>query len=188
MHKRTAKKQGTVGEVRPDYLKGKRFNAVMEIVKGEMGKYLASGSLSEVRKTVPRSENVGGGRFGITAVTSTWGNGETGPLGLCVSSGSLPQSFITTFNSDWYGSALIFESGTESHFMTADTTILYFQELLGPVTCHTQIQNMFNLCDNTVFISFSFTKKQSNRRYLYHYLLFERQEFRKGECRGYLSS
>lgn len=138
MHKRDAKLQGTMGEVRPDYLKGKRFNAVMEIVKSEMGKYLASGPRSEVRKTVPRSENIAGGRFGITAITSTWGNGEAGPLGMCVSSGSLPQSFITSFNSEWYGCALIFESGTESHFMTADTTILYFQELLGPVTCHTR--------------------------------------------------
>ena len=71
--------------------------------------------------------------MGVTAVTSTWADGTMGPLGVCVASGSLPLAWIQQMNSDYRGFVYIFESGTETHFMNAETTMLYLTELIGPV-------------------------------------------------------
>ena len=140
LHKRRAKeatRQGEdFGEVRPSDLQGKKLNTVLNIVKDAMTERMGQTTrASKLRKTCARSEHVQGGRVGVTAVSSTWASGEIGPLGICVATGALPLSFIKSMNQEWYGHCFIFESGTESHFMTADTTILYLQELIGPVAC-----------------------------------------------------
>ena len=88
---------------------------------------------SKLRRSAARSEFVVGGRVGVTAVTSTWADGTMGPLGVCVASGSLPLAWIQQMNSDYRGFVYIFESGTETHFMNAETTMLYLTELIGPV-------------------------------------------------------
>lgn len=80
-----------------------------------------------------RTDHVQGGRVGMTAVSSVWGNGDLGPLGVCVATGQLKASLINEINSAYAGHIYVFESGTESHFMTADTTILYLPQLIGPV-------------------------------------------------------
>ena len=132
LHKKGAANSAAVGEIRPDYLKGKRLETVMEIVQNEMSKKMADAPPSKLRKTAARTEMVQGGRFGVTAVTSCWGSGEVGPLGVCIPSGSVPLSFLRDFNSEWHGHVYIFESGSESHFMSSDTTILYLQNLISP--------------------------------------------------------
>ena len=71
---------------------------------------------------------------GATAVLSTWGNGELGPLCVCVASGALTQTFIQDVNSSSYGQVLIVESGTESPYMTEDTMLMYLKELLAPAS------------------------------------------------------
>lgn len=120
-------------ETRPEFTKGKRLKAILAIVEKEM-KGEAVLPPSKLRKNDARAEMVQGSRQSLTAITSVWGNGELGPLGICVAQKGLAQQFIKEFNKEWYGHAYIFESGTESHFMNADTTIQYFQELLGPAT------------------------------------------------------
>lgn len=99
---------------------------------------------SKLRKTAARTEFVVGGRQGVTAVSSCWANGDIGPLGICVASGSLPLSYIREMNSQWAGHVFLFESGSDSHFMTADTTLLYMEQLLAPVA-HMYKWNIFYL-------------------------------------------
>ena len=139
LHKRKAtqaKQQGEDwGEVTPDDLLGKRLDAVLSLVEGEMTKRMGqTDKASKLRKSAARSEFVEGGRKGITAVTSTWANGEMGPLGICTATGSLPLSFIRSINEAYRGHVFIFESGTESHFMNANTTLLYLEHLIAPAS------------------------------------------------------
>lgn len=153
LHKRDGNGESVGGkfEIRPDYVKGKRLQAVLEIVQGELEKRMASAPSSKLRKTTPRTENVQGGRFGLTAVTSVWGNGEMGPLGICIPTNSVALSFQKTFNADYSGHAFLFESGSESHFMSADTTLLYLQELVAPALCLESIKPYTKFC----FLAFS---------------------------------
>lgn len=138
LHKRKAREadrqEEEWGECRPSDLVGKRLQAVLSVVEGEMKKRMGQTNKSALRKGVPRTEFVQGGRAGVTAVTSTWANGEIGPLGVCVASGAVPLSFIQEVNKQWAGHIFLFESGTESHFMNAETTLLYLQELIAPAT------------------------------------------------------
>ena len=71
--------------------------------------------------------------MGLTCITSTWANGEAGPMGLCISNGFISQADIIAINNKWPGQFFVMESGTESHFMTADTVVQFFRELIGPV-------------------------------------------------------
>ena len=133
------------GEVRPDDLLGKKLDAVLKIVEGNMNARMGQcPKPSKLRKTAARTEFVVGGRQGVTAVSSCWANGDIGPLGICVASGSLPLSYIREMNSQWAGHVFLFESGSDSHFMTADTTLLYMEQLLAPVA-HMYKWNIFYL-------------------------------------------
>lgn len=116
-------------------MKGKRLQSVLSIVEGEMAQRMGLAKASKLRKTVPRTEHVLGARCGVTAVTSLWANGEVGPLGICVPTGSVKRSFIQEINSAYHASIYIFESGSESHFMTAETTLQYLTELIAPAAC-----------------------------------------------------
>lgn len=74
-----------------------------------------------------------GGRQGVTAVTSTWANGEIGPLGVCVCNGSLTPGEVEELNSSYHGQVFVFFCGNaESHFMSADTTLSYLRHLVAP--------------------------------------------------------
>ena len=132
-----AKRQGDAfPEIRPDDLLGKRLKAITAICKDDLQARMGqTQGASKLRKAVARSEFVVGGRQGLTAVTSTWASGEIGPLGICVTTGSVPAAFIREMNEKWRPHVYIFESQTETHFMTADTTMLYLQELIAPATC-----------------------------------------------------
>lgn len=137
LHKRNRenrRKQDVSAEIRPGDIVGKRLQTVAAIAKQSMQARMGLTEKSKLRKTVPRSEFVVGGRTPLTAVTSTWGNGEIGPLGVCVASGALPVAWIRELNALWRPHVFVFESGTESHFMNADTTMLYLQELIAPAT------------------------------------------------------
>lgn len=139
IHKRTcheAKRQGDDwGEIRTSDIVGKRLQVALAITQSRMCERMGlTERPSKLRRTCPRTEFVVGGRASLTAVTSCWANGEVGPLGICAASGSLTTEFIRTFNADWRGQAFIFESGSDTHFMNADTTILYLQELIGPAS------------------------------------------------------
>lgn len=82
---------------------------------------------------VGRTDFVVGGRQGVTAVTSTWANGEIGPLGVCVRNGSLTPGEVEELNSSYHGQVFVFFSGNaESHFMSADTTLSYLRHLVAP--------------------------------------------------------
>ena len=85
-------------------------------------------------KIFTRTEFIVGGRVGVTAVTSTWASGDIGPLGICTAQNALKQSFIQDINSAYHGQVFVFESGTESHYMTAATTLTYMNELIAPVS------------------------------------------------------
>lgn len=98
---------------------------------------------SQLRQSSARSEFVVGGRVGVTAVTSTWADGSLGPLGICLATGSVPAAYIRQMNEDYRGHVFLFESGTESHFMNSDTTLLYLHELLGPVP---------RMCDLSIYL------------------------------------
>ena len=139
IHKRRAKeaeRQGEEwGECRPGDLQGKRLKAVLQMVSNAMVERMGQTDRpSKLRKVCARSDFVQGGRIGVTAVTSTWASGEIGPLGICVANGALPQAFIEEVNEKWAGHVYVFQSMTESHFMTAETTLLYLQELISPVS------------------------------------------------------
>lgn len=139
LHKRRAReatRQGdNFGEVRPGDLQGKRLATVMEIVNQAMTERMGQTSrASKLRKVCARTEHVQGARIGVTAVSSVWADGTIGPLAVCVATGSVPLNTIKEINRDYFGHVFCFESGTESHFMNADTTVLYLQELVGPVS------------------------------------------------------
>lgn len=110
------------------------MQAVVSLVEGDMQRRMGLSKASKLRRTVPRTEHVLNSRSGISAVSSIWGNGDLGPLAMCVSSGSLKRTFVSEINQCYHGSIYIFESGSESHFMTAETTLLYLAELVAPVS------------------------------------------------------
>lgn len=137
IHKRKAKEAKRQGdewqEPRPDDLCGKRLQAVTALAKQGLKSRLGQTERpSKLRKTCARTDFVVGGRHSVTAVTSTWASGHIGPLGICVASGSVPLEYIRKMNSEWHAHVHIFESGSDSHFMNADSTLVYLQELIAP--------------------------------------------------------
>lgn len=139
LHKCTKKEKKVCNkdvELRGGDLAGKHLDAIMEIVGEDMTKRMGlSQHRSKARKTTPRSEFVIGARLGVTAVTSTWGNGEMGPLAVCIPTGVLSQTFMRDLNLAFKAQVFVFESGTDTHFMNSDTTLTYMNSLLGPATC-----------------------------------------------------
>ena len=79
-----------------------------------------------------RLEQVCGQREPMTVCTTCWGNGMRGPLFMCISEGTVPKALIQDFNAKHKGQAYCAESGTQIHMMTSQTTVLMYEELLGP--------------------------------------------------------
>ena len=68
----------------------------------------------------------------MTCCTSVWGDGTRGPLGICVPEGMLKASFIAGMNAKYVGKVYMFTSGSQSHFMNADTTVEFLEALVAP--------------------------------------------------------
>lgn len=54
-------------------------------------------------------------------------------MAIVMSNGFVSQSFMEEINQKFVGEFYLMESGTDSHFMTASTVIVYLKELIGPV-------------------------------------------------------
>ena len=67
-----------------------------------------------------RLDTITGYRRAITTVTSTWGNGERGPIAFCVKPGFVAEAYIKQFNTQHKGRSYILVSETESHMMNAE--------------------------------------------------------------------
>ena len=50
-------------------------------------------------------------------------SGDPGPVCFCVPDIYLPKTWVAQFNKKWASQYAILHSGTDSHFMTANTTI-----------------------------------------------------------------
>jgi hypothetical protein len=53
-------------------------------------------------------------------------------MGICIPQGYISQEAIRKINTAYVGEVLVFESGSESHFMTASTTVVFQEQLLTP--------------------------------------------------------
>lgn len=134
LHKRGSKGTELLdAELRPTDIAGKRFQTVAAAAQEAMTDRLKQADKSKLRASCPRSEFIVGARLGVTAVTSCWGDGALGPLGICIPSNALPSLKIRELNTAWFPHICVFESGSESHFMNAETTLLYMSELVAPV-------------------------------------------------------
>ena len=70
-----------------------------------------------------RVDTATNGREACTVVTSTYSDGTRGPLCLCFAEGKVSQAMAEDYNTRYEGKVLIISSKTESHFMTAETTL-----------------------------------------------------------------
>ncbi|CAK8989314.1 Uncharacterized protein (Fragment), partial [Durusdinium trenchii] len=107
---------------------------VRRFLKAYQWKKVARNTAGEKQEghVISRSDYVPDARKSITVVTSSWSDGTAGPLGLCFPDGSLRQEDVDTFNKTHEGVAMIFASQTSSHFMTAETFMVYLHGLLTP--------------------------------------------------------
>lgn len=81
---------------------------------------------------ISRSDYVSDARKSVTVVTSVWSSGHAGPLAICVPDAFMKQADMDSFNDTWHGQAMIFPSQSTSHFMCAETFIVYLHKLLTP--------------------------------------------------------
>lgn len=65
-------------------------------------------------------------------LTSSWSDGSAGPIAFTIPEGCAKQSDIVRFNEAYAGKAMILTSGTNSHFMTAQTLIQVLEQLVSP--------------------------------------------------------
>ena len=86
-------------------------------------------SMSDPDSRVDTATN---GREACTVVTSTYSDGTRGPLCLCFAEGKVSQAMAEDYNTRYEGKVLIISSKTESHFMTAETTLELFERLYTP--------------------------------------------------------
>lgn len=65
-------------------------------------------------------------------LTSTWSDGQPGPLAYCVPEGRLTHEKISSYNQAHKGTSMIVTSGTKSHFMSAETLNIIMEQLYSP--------------------------------------------------------
>lgn len=87
-----------------------------------------------------RANNVGNSRHSVTLVTSLWGNGETGPLTVVLPLGFLPDSDVDSLRQKFEPEVYFISSGRGSHFMTGDTIVTYYEEVLSPAFARRRTQ------------------------------------------------
>ena len=79
-----------------------------------------------------RTDFISDARKSVTVVTSSFSSGHPGPLAICVPDGFAKQSILDEFNQKWLGQAMVFTSQSSSHFMTAETFLVYLHQLITP--------------------------------------------------------
>lgn len=70
--------------------------------------------------------------FTFKVLTSSWSDGSMGPLAFTIPEGCAKQADIVRFNEAYAGKAMVISSGTNSHFMTAQTLIQVLEQLVSP--------------------------------------------------------
>ena len=83
------------------------------------------------RTVVSRLTTVRNSRVGVTVVTSSFANGDHGPLFINVSPGSISEAAIQRLNEEFAGCALIATSGTNTHFMNSESTWVMFEKVVA---------------------------------------------------------
>ena len=68
----------------------------------------------------------------MTCCISVWGDGSAGPLGITVPEGMLTAKFIAEVNRERQGKVYILTSGSNTHFMNAETTVELLEKLFMP--------------------------------------------------------
>ncbi len=84
------------------------------------------------REMGPRVDPTDNEREGFTILTSTWDDGTRGPLAFCFRDGWMPSKVIKEINAENVGEVYCMHSQTDSHFMTAQTTLEVFHQLYTP--------------------------------------------------------
>lgn len=65
-------------------------------------------------------------------VTSLWGSGEIGPLCIVVPQGFISDSEVEDIRCKFGNDIFVLCTHRHSHFMTADTVVEYYNEVLAP--------------------------------------------------------
>ena len=76
-----------------------------------------------------RQDPVQGQRGGYTVVTSVWADGTRGPLFINVVAGKYTEELINQFNEQHTGRCYVNVSEVDTHFMTAESTLVMFENL-----------------------------------------------------------
>ena len=79
-----------------------------------------------------RNDLVDNARAACTLVTSTWADGSKGPLVHVFPEGAITQKVRDKYNNRYAGRHYIMCSGGPSHFMTANSTIIMYNEAFKP--------------------------------------------------------
>ena len=79
-----------------------------------------------------RLDPIRNARRAMTCCTSVWGDGSGGPLGITVPEGMLTAKFIAQMNRERQGKVYIMTSGSNTHFMNAETTVELLEKLFIP--------------------------------------------------------
>ncbi len=84
------------------------------------------------REMVPRVDPIDNEREGFTILTSTLDDDNRGPLAFCFRDGWTPSKVIKDINEKNVGEVYCMHTQTDSHFMTAQTTLEVFHQLYTP--------------------------------------------------------
>ena len=71
-------------------------------------------------------------RRGMTAVTTSWSDGTAGPIAFCVPEGRISAEEMAKFNKEHRGRSYVLSSGSKTHFLTADTLLILYEQLFSP--------------------------------------------------------
>eukprot|EP00438_Fugacium_kawagutii_P027373 Skav208341 [mRNA] locus=scaffold4126:14098:16249:- [translate_table: standard] len=83
------------------------------------------------KHTQTRVANVIGARKGVSFCTSSFLNGDPGPLFVSVSEHSLPKNFVEEMNARGAGKWFIWVNDGATHFMNSETTVRMYETLLS---------------------------------------------------------
>ena len=78
-----------------------------------------------------RADNIEQARHSITLVTSLWASGECGPLCVVLPTGFLADEELSILQQKYAPDVYFISSKSSSHFMTAETVVNYFDDVLA---------------------------------------------------------
>ena len=93
-------------------------------------------------KNQTRLTSVIGGRKGVTVCTSSWANGDRGPLFISIAPGALSGKSAHVLRKG-KGEYLIWKNDSGSHFMTSETTVRMYCDLL--TDCYDMRRSLYDL-------------------------------------------